>query len=290
MPKPVSAASPTDSNQARSLVQSSLEKLPPFSPILRRLLANISVDDDRLSLATVGNLIEHDALTAGKVLGIANSALYSRGTKIASVAQAVSRLGANRLRNVILALSVNRIWGSIQAPDNFSISRFNQHALAAATAADLLCQKLCPEFTESAFVAGLFHDIGELLLVNLFPGEYSTLLEHVALEGEELELCEMALFGTTHAEVSAEACTYWQLPDEVQTAVRYHVQPEKGPALPLSRVVNGADRYANAYGYSLMDWPYPDEALHRTLGDLGIGDEEIMSDFVQQLTVLRAVA
>jgi len=68
------------------------------------------------------------------------------------------------------------------------------------------------------------------------------------------------------------------------------VQPEKGPALPLSRVVNGADRYANAYGYSLMDWPYPDEALHRTLGDLGIGDEEIMSDFVQQLTVLRAVA
>ncbi len=290
MPNPASAASPPDSSQARSLVHCSLEKLPPFSPILRRLLANISVDEDKVSLATIGNLIEHDTLIAGKVLGIANSALYSRGKKILSVAQAVSRLGSNRLRNLILALSVNRIWGSIQAPDNFSISRFNQHALATATAADLLCQKIAPDSTESAFVAGLFHDIGELLLVNLFPVEYATLLEHVALEGEELEVCETSLFGTTHAEVSAEACAYWQLPEEVQTAVRYHVQPDKGSSMPLSRVVNGADRYANAYGYSLMDWPYPDEALHQTLEHLGIADEEIMSDFVQQLTVLRAVA
>jgi len=101
---------------------------------------------------------------------------------------------------------VNRIWGTIQAPDNFSISRFNQHALAAATAADLLCQKVCPEFTESAFVAGLFHDIGELLLVNLFPEEYATLLEHVALDGEELELCEMALFGPPRRSVRGSLC------------------------------------------------------------------------------------
>lgn len=290
MAKPVPALSPSMSGQARSLVLGSLEKLPPFSPIVRRLLSSISVDEDKLSLPAIGNLIEHDILIAGKVLGIANSALYNRGKKIVSVQQAVMRLGANRLRNVILALSVNRIWGSIQTPDNFSISRFNQHALATATAADLLSQKVSQESTEGAFVAGLFHDIGELLLVNLFPVEYAHLLEHVALEGEELEHCEAALFGTTHAEVSAEACVHWQLPVEVQDAVRHHEQPQISTPVSLSRIVNAADHYANAYGYSLMDWPYPDEALHRTLDDLGITDEAIMSDFVQQLTVLRAVA
>jgi HD-like signal output (HDOD) protein len=290
MPKPVHAALPALSNQARSLIQSSLEKLPPFSPIVRRLLASISVDDDKLSLSAIGNLIEHDTLIAGKVLGIANSALYSRGLKIVSVQQAVSRLGPNRLRNVILALSVNRIWGSFQTPDNFSIPRFNQHALATAAAADLISQKVVPDLSEGAFVAGLFHDIGELLLVNLFPVEYSALLEHVALEGEDLENCEASLFGTTHAEVSAEAVAYWQLPIEVQNAVRHHEQPETSNTITLSRIIKAADRYANAYGYSLMDWPYPDEVLHRTLDDLGITDEAIMTDFVQQLTVLRAVA
>lgn len=282
--------------ESHNLLVRSLEKLPPFSPIARRLLASISVEENRISLPAIVNLIEHDTLTAGKILGIANSALYSRGQRIYSVQQAILRLGTNRLRNVVLALSVNRVWGSIHTPENFSMSRFNHHALATATAADLISARIAREFTEQAFIAGLFHDIGELLLVNMYPSEYATLLDRVTMDGSDLEYCERTLFGMTHPEASAQATAYWQLPIEVQHAVLFHEQPAKDPtrtekgAFPLSRIIYAADQYANAYGYSLADTSYPDDVLQETLAPLGVLDEQILADFVQQMTVLRAIA
>jgi len=282
--------------EARRRILSFLEKLTPFSPVVRRLLSTISQDEDKVSLPAVGALVEQDTLIAGRVLGIANSAMYSRGHDICSVRQAVIRLGINRLRNLVLAISVNRIWGSTHMPDGFSMLRFNQHALATGIAADLFCERVAPHFVEHAFIAGLFHDIGQLILINMHPLQYATLLEGVHLEGTNLENCEQSLFGFTHSEASAEAIAYWHLPEEIQTAVRFHERPEGDETLAedssprLSDLIHAADMYADAAGYSLIESQLPDDALQSALAPLGLEDESISPFFRNQLSILRSVA
>src|SRR5579859_5118631 len=149
-------------NAARRKVLQSIDRLPPFSPVLRRLLATVSLDDDEISLPKLADLVQHDTVIAGKVLAIANSALYNRGHEICSISNAVFRLGTHRLRNAVLGLSVDRIWNKMRVPDGFSMLRFNEHALATATAAELLAERLDLDGGH-AFIAALFHDIGQLL-------------------------------------------------------------------------------------------------------------------------------
>jgi HD-like signal output (HDOD) protein len=265
-----------------------LDRLPPFPPVLHRLLATIAMDQDDISLFDMADIVETDTLIAGKVLGVANSSFYGRGQPVCSVRQAVIRLGLDRLRNVLLTLSINRVWGGLVIHEGFSILRFNRHALATAILCDLLAQGLHVKGAEAAFITGLFHDVGELVLVSLFPDRYMPLLEQLQ-DGEELEWRERELFSFSHAEVSAQATAHWNLPEKVQTAVRFHecAMPEVRTAgheeFTLSEVLHGADCCATAYGMCVFDSPSKDGAVEEALAPLRVKESDIADEFLRQL-------
>src|SRR5207248_5547072 len=119
-----------------------LDRLPAFPLVLNRLLAMIAGDPDDISLVELADLVETDTMIAGKILGVSNSAFYSRGQPICSVRHAVIRLGVEQLRNVLLGLSINRIWGGLVVADGFSILRFNKHALGTAVLCEVLAKQL----------------------------------------------------------------------------------------------------------------------------------------------------
>src|SRR5690349_14124061 len=73
------AVAPMDHENVRQTVLQRLDQLPAFSPLLRRLLATVSMDDDEISLPKLADLVQRDTVISGKVLGIANSAVYNRG-------------------------------------------------------------------------------------------------------------------------------------------------------------------------------------------------------------------
>jgi len=243
----------------RSAVLRCLDQLEPFSPVLRRLLATLADGDDSISVAEIGNLIEKDTLIAGQVLGAANSALYNRGSEIVSVRRAVARLGVGVTRNLLLALSVNRIWSSVRTPASWSMLRFNAHSLATAITADLLSSRLPTEYPEGAFVAGLFHDIGHLLIATMLDEQYDRLFE--VLEKTPNLRCEVEreLLGYDHADLSSDAIAHWNLPLQVQRAVGFHERPQLDESpltkgrLRLSQIVCAADRYVDSHGISLWD-------------------------------------
>lgn len=263
-----------------------LDRLPPFSPVVRLLLTSLSNDSDDVPLSKVAILIEQDTVIAGKVLGVVNSAMYNRGQQICSVRQAVNRLGTGPLRNLVLGLSINRIWSEIRVSDSFSMLRFNRHALATAALSDILAQQLHIPEPDGAFVAGLFHDLGHLVLISLFPQTYEQLLRSVPLEGEELEDLERESFGFTHGAISAVATGFWKLPNSVQTAVRLHesclskVTPQKGMA--LTDVVHSADRCVTALGFSTIEVPCPEDAAKQALFQLGVDDAKVCAEFLRQ--------
>lgn len=227
-----------------------LDRLPPFSPILNRLLASLAQED--VCFAELAAFIEKDTVLAGSVLRLVNSPLYGLRGTVTSVRHAVAILGLVKLRNVVLGLSVSRLWAGIKAPPGWSSAAFNQHSVATALLADLLVEVAAVPHAEGAFVAGLLHDIGKLLVAISLPREY-VLLSRLLAGGDRSALeCERELLGTDHAELSASVLERWNLPAPIQSAVRFHHHPELADQgqLHLAHVVHTADLLAADLGYS----------------------------------------
>ncbi len=231
-----------------------LGELPPFSPILSKLLATLAKED--ASFGILGDLIEKDAVVAGNVLHLVNSAAYARRAKINSVRHAISVLGVNKLRNAVLGMSVARMWKSVTMPAGWSTARFNQHSAATAILSDLLVQHATVEYPEGAFVSGLLHDIGLLLIAWSLPQHFSEIQARAAT-GLEWTVCERETLGFTHAELSAYALAVWKLPEPIQIAVRTHHDEFSG-LVTLGRVMGAADKFIDSIGLSILAEPVKD--------------------------------
>jgi HD-like signal output (HDOD) protein len=226
--------------------------LPPFPPILTRLLAALAAEE--VSYSLLGDLIEKDTVMAANILHLVNSGEDEQEESISSVRLAISLLGATKLHNAVLGMSSARVWNRTKMPASWSMARFNLHSSAVALLSDLLAQRLELEYPEGAFMAGLLHDSGRLLIALALPQEYERILELHAAGDRPVVDCEREILGFTHAELSSEALKYWKLPKEIQIAVRDHhgSRPESRGEIPLSYVVDAADQYANSAGLSIL--------------------------------------
>jgi HD-like signal output (HDOD) protein len=230
----------------------SVSSLPPFSPILTRLLA--ALETEAVSYAELGDLIEKDPVVAANILHLVNSTVDGPEDSITSVRLAISLLGASRLLNAVLGMSSARVWNRVKMPPSWSMARFNMHSSAVAVLCDLLVQRVPVEYPEGAFVAGLLHDAGRLLIALALPEEHERILELYAAGERRMTECELEVLGFTHAELSAEALKYWKLPEEIQIAVLHHhsSRAESRGGIPLSYVVDAANQYANSAGLSIL--------------------------------------
>lgn len=276
----------------RSLI--ALGQLPPFSPILNRLIASLANED--VSFAKIADLIEKDTVLAGNILKLVNSALYGLSGTVNSIRHAVSLLGITKLRNAALSMSVARMWSQVKTPAGWSTPNFNQHSVGVGILSDLLAQRLNVAYAEGAFAAGLFHDLGLLLVAIGMHDEYKQLSLLVQQSRKWDPEYEIQVLGMTHAELSAEALAQWKLPEEIQTAVRYHGSPELDPTkleagqITLSHVLNAADRYVKGTGVFVSLFESPSEDPQAALDQLGIGErlQGILSEFDSEFTAIKA--
>ena len=226
-----------------TVILSKLNDLPPFSPVLNKLLA--SLGDENFSYGQLGSLIEQDTVLSGNVLRLVNSEAYGRRSEVLAISKAIALLGVNKLRNLVLTLSVASMWRSVKLDPDWSLERFNAHELATAILCDTIAQRVELSFAEGAFLAGLLHDLGKLLVVMASPADHLDIEAQVARTGCASLEAERLILGTDHAALSAEALAIWKLPTELQNAVRDHHAPVKGE---LSMVVAVADECVNRLG------------------------------------------
>lgn len=270
----------------------SLERLPPFSPILNRLLASLAQED--VSFAELAALIEKDTALAGNILRLVNSALYGLPGTVNSVRHAVAILGLVKLRNVLLGMAISRMWRAVRTPAGWSTLQFNLHSAAVATLADLLVEAAPAPYAEGAFVAGLFHDLGKLLWALAYPRQFVLLWGVLERGGSGWVECESELAGVEHAELSAEALARWNLPEPIRRAVRYHHAPERanGGALDLAHVVHAANLLATESGYGMLPpGVEPVRSAATALEALGAAGAlpRIMERFGEEMEVIRTL-
>ncbi len=239
----------------RERAAKTLGQLPPFSPILNQLLADLGKEG--ASYAKLSDLIEKDTVIAGNVLRLVNSGMYGRRGVVNSVRSAIALLGLNKLRNIVLGLSVARMWTQLKIAEGFSAKRLNLHSVATAILADQLAGALPVHYPEGAFLAGLFHDLGKMLIAVGMAEEFGHIqYRHRASEASYRD-CEYEILNLTHEELSSVAVASWSLPEPIQTAVLLHHRPTDEVAaaslIPLSHILAAANHHANLIGISVQD-------------------------------------
>jgi HD-like signal output (HDOD) protein len=280
---PLTEVPPGVSDARRRKTLESLGKLPPFSPILNRLMASLA--GDTVSFSKLGDLIEKDTVVSGNLLHLVNSAMYARRGTINSVRHALSLLGIEKVRNAVLGMSLARMWRQVEVPASWSMARFNTHSAAVAILSDLMAQRVEVSYPEGAFVAGLLHDLGRLLIATALPE-----IEE-QIDPENRLASEAELLGFTHAELSAEALAVWNLPEPIRIAVLHHHAPvdDANARIALSWIVAAANNFVNSTGDSIDlagDPANSDAALLEMVGFRDNARETLLNEFAAEYSVM----
>jgi putative nucleotidyltransferase with HDIG domain len=272
------------------------KNLPPLSPMVRHLLATLYTSGENTSLSQIAIWVEKDALTAGKVLALANSAYYGRTEPVLTIRSAISRLGLDAIRNLVVSMAMGGYWNRIPIPPEWSSSRFNAHSIGTAVLSEMIAAALSPEDVQAAFLAGLFHDIGHVVIALALRDNPDALKRLGVLEHAQLEQLEVELVGFSHAELSAAMVRSWNLPLSIENAVRFHeelidVDRTDSGSVALSDILYVADRYVDYEGLTIRaaQKPHADHLeLIRQL-NLGINDSTIFRRFHDELDILLSI-
>jgi len=176
-------------------------------------------DDPEITATQVAAVISRDAGMVARLLRIANSAFYAGSGQIATVQQAIVKLGFRTVKAVVLSSAVyNSLNKSV--PEGIDLRPFWQHGLEVAVASMLIAEEICPKASDEAFVAGLLHDAGRVAFASTFPDEF----RKAQAQGQQawtLE-AERAAFGVDHCEAGAYLARHWQFPAVLTTGIALH--------------------------------------------------------------------
>lgn len=208
-----------------------------------------------VDFAEVAAVIEKDPVLTSRVLQIANSALFNRGVTIVRVRHAVAHLGIMPLRAYAVGWTLIGVFRRFRTPKFWDHKAFLAHSVAVGSLSEQLAQTLDPEHCNEAYIAGLIHDIGKLILAVTLPEEYSRVIAEARVSEQPAREVELYLLGIDHSELSGIAAQNWHLPEAICTAVRYHHTPWlelRGPA-PVSLLISKADGFINSLDPALLD-------------------------------------
>ncbi len=202
--------------------------LPTLPTTVAKLLELI--DNPRSTAYQLGQMISEDQVLTAHVLKLANSVYYGFPRRIKTIPLAVVILGYETLKNVLLTVSIIDRFSRQANGLRFDFSLFWDHTLATAIASKILARDAGYQLTGEAFVAGLLHDLGKLILSQYMPEEFSRIYRLSFQNRQPMYNMEKRMLkGVTHAEVGAWLAERWHLPGTLVQAIRYHHEPTEAP-------------------------------------------------------------
>jgi len=250
-----SAPSLRDQDLARRIESIDSLSSPPAS--LDRVLSLAS--NAEASAAELASAIELDPAITARVLKLANSAYFGFSRHVETAEEAIMVVGFRSVRNLAACAAVAPVFAGGGAHiDRCSLWR---HSCAVAEAGRLIAVQSNQE-DGWAYVAGLLHDVGQVVLEELLEEEYGQILEEARADGE-LVRDERRALGVDHAWAGATLCERWQLSERIAGAIRHHhCPPEEWASAAL---VGLAERLAQEQGLGEEQEAAGSEASFRAL-------------------------
>ncbi|HTR22963.1 MAG TPA: HDOD domain-containing protein [Terriglobales bacterium] len=245
-----------------------LDSISTAPAILQPLLAIMRQPVDEIALEKVVELVSRDGGIAAQCLRVANSPLFARRA-VETVRAAVMTLGIERVRSVLFGLCMN---GTIPA-DKWVLDRnaFWRHSLGCALVTQTMASKIGYPEPEKAYLAGLLHDIGFLVISILDHEKFLECLRSAADRRCPLDLMENEVLGYTHEDAGSVLCEHWGFSNElVEAATCHHRLEMMATPGPLVCMVHLGDLLCRvrglSYGYTeVMAVSFSQEGAWRQL-------------------------
>ena len=225
---------------------SRMDRLPSIPALYTQIVDTLQ--DPAVGVDEIGDIVARDPAMTAKILKLVNSAFFGLGRQISNPAEAVSYLGIDTIKSLVLSIHAFSQFSSGKS-DGFSIDALWVHSQQTAGLAKeiIRLEDLEQKVMDEAFVAGLLHDIGKLVLASNFCVQYEQVL-HAGLPGSlALLTAEENTFGANHAEIGGYLLGLWGLPVPVVEAIALHHQPGKctQPRLSPLTAVHAATALVN---------------------------------------------
>ena len=187
-------------------------------------------------------VIESDESLASRVIKIANSVYFDRGQKSSTIEDCVLVIGTSELRNLLNASSLSEIFPSSHP----ARTQLWANDIATALISRSLAARVMPGKEGTAFLAGLMHDVGKLLLLQRNTEDYVRILQRVETGTVSFQEAEAAIFPFDHCEAGQLVAERWHFPEPIVSAIRLHHTPPAPATIP--GIVHAADIVAHSLG------------------------------------------
>ena len=221
---------------------SNTEALPAMPEVMIKVQQMIK--NPATSPAQLAKIIEIDSAMVTGILRVANSAYYGFRGKVATIQHASALFGTRRLAELITAISAGGVLAT--SMDGYGLKAGDMwcHSIAVACAASEIAAAVGSDSPDIAYMAGLLHDMGKIIL-DPYVRERKVLFDNYTATHPEktLQDAERDILGFDHAVIAAILCEHWNLPRSISFGIRHHHQPSSAGDHQLSHIVHLADYF-----------------------------------------------
>jgi HD-like signal output (HDOD) protein len=236
-------------------------KLPSPPVVVTKVLKMLN--DPDFSVRLLSRVISDDPALASRTLAVSRSARYAQRHQPTTVHEAILVIGYQMLRNIALAAAAQ----SFLANNNRVAQRLWAHSLGAALAGRILANRSGFEDPELAFLTGLLHDIGEMILLHGDPRGFEQIFENAQERKEPLTRKEEEAYSFDHASIGIALLNFWKIDPRVGEAVLcHHDRQTETDSHSLSGILTMADYLCTEAGLSFSELTAPDPQLIESFG------------------------
>ena len=202
---------------------------------------NELIEDPAASVHEIGRVISQDTALTARLLKVVNSPFYGFGGRIDTVDRAITVVGMHDLRVLILATAAVHAFSRIPQ-DLVNMASFWRHSAYTAVMARLIAGRCDVLHPERFFVAGLLHDVGQLVHCLEIPDVVREVLVAAGEDEVVQAQLERDLIGFTHADTGAALLRSWRLPEWLARVCEHHHEPDAAGRYTLdTAIVHAAD-------------------------------------------------
>ncbi len=246
-PESPSEAVPEEAEKRIKKMVDRIRDLPPLPTLVSQILQILS--EPETPLEEIEAIISKDQALVAKLIQVGNSALYGGMQKVSTLRQVLTRLGLKTIRNLVVATSTRsffmhnrkgmRLWGQF----------LWQHAVESALAARRIAESIKYPEPEEAFIGGLVHDIGKLVILMLFSESYHEILKLKKVRRMTSIPAETQVLGCNHEQIGRLLLDRWNMPDSTKACAEFHHRyRDCGTHGDLVAIVAYADHLSRQYG------------------------------------------
>jgi HD-like signal output (HDOD) protein len=199
-----------------------IAQLPPKPSTYSKLVQILAKPTS--SVADAASVLEQDVATSAKALQLVNSAFFGLPRRVTNVSEAVSYLGLELVKAIVLTAEAQGSAGAIPAYDGFSLEHLNAQAMFGGRLARSMLAD--PVKMQDCVAASFLQDVGLLVMSAKMQTTFARVLATARADGEGLYAAELKELGVSHAEIGAYLLGIWGLPYPVVEAVAFHHSPD----------------------------------------------------------------